>query len=129
MICTGRHSTRHSTPRVPPTPRVPQPPPQNPPPNPHQKRTVARMRISDKPIANRLAALGVEIRPGVALADHTSLGIGGTTDQLLIRNYDTLPEVMRELRNEGIPHKFLGGGTNVLIDDGELNSVVLHLPS
>jgi UDP-N-acetylmuramate dehydrogenase len=87
------------------------------------------MRISDQPVAKRLTALGVEIRPGVALADLTSLAIGGTTDQLLIRNYDTLPEVMHELRNEGIPHKFLGGGTNVLIDDGELNWVILHLPS
>ncbi len=87
------------------------------------------MRISDKPVAARLAAFGVELRPGVSLADLTSLGIGGTTDQLLIRNYDTLPEVIRELKNEGIPYKFLGGGTNILVADGELPWIVLHLPS
>jgi len=87
------------------------------------------MRISDKPVAARLAALGVELRPGVSLSELTSLAIGGTTDQLLIRNYDTLPEVIRELQNEGIPHKFLGGGTNVLVADGELPWIVLHLPS
>lgn len=87
------------------------------------------MRISERPVAQRLVALGVEIRPGIALADLTSLGIGGTTDQLLIRNYDALPEVMRELREEGIPHKFLGGGTNVLVADGELDWVILHLPT
>jgi UDP-N-acetylmuramate dehydrogenase len=87
------------------------------------------MRISDKPVAKRLEALGVEIRPGVSLEELTSLGIGGTTDQLLIRRYDTLPQVMRELKNEGIPHKFLGGGTNVLVADGELPWVVLHLPT
>jgi UDP-N-acetylmuramate dehydrogenase len=36
---------------------------------------------------------------------------------------------MRALAAEGIPHKFLGGGTNVLVDDGELPWVMLHLPS
>jgi UDP-N-acetylmuramate dehydrogenase len=87
------------------------------------------MRISDKPIAARLAALGVELRAGVSLAELTSLGIGGTTDQLLIRRYETLPLVIRELKNEGIPHKFLGGGTNLLVADGELPWVVLHLPA
>src|ERR1700733_13102359 len=87
------------------------------------------MRISDMPIAARLAALGVELRPGVSLADHTSLGIGGTTDELLIRRYEALPDVIRELKNEGVPYKFLGGGTNVLVADGELPWIVLHLPS
>ncbi len=87
------------------------------------------MRISDKPIAARLAALGVELRPDVSLQELTSLGIGGITDLLLIRRYDALPEVMRELKNDGIPYKFLGGGTNVLVADGELPWVMLHLPA
>ena len=87
------------------------------------------MRINDKLVAKRLAALGVELRPGVSLADLTSLGIGGTTDQLPIRRYETLPEVIRELKSEGIPHKFLGGGSNLLVADGELPWVVLHLPT
>jgi len=87
------------------------------------------MRISDKPVAARLAALGVELRPAVSLAELTSLGIGGTTDQLLVRRYETLPQVIRELKNEGIPHKFIGGGTNLLVADGELPWVVLHLPA
>src|ERR1700758_5138655 len=87
------------------------------------------MRISDKPIAARLAALGVELRPDVSLQELTSLGIGGITDLLLIRRYDALPEVMRELKNDGIPYKFLGGGTNVLVVDGELPWVMLHLPA
>ena len=36
---------------------------------------------------------------------------------------------MRLLANESIPHRFLGGGTNVLIADGELPWVVLQLPA
>ena len=77
------------------------------------------MRIKDT-TAVRLKELGVELRPGVSLAEQTSLGIGGTTDELLLRNYETIPEVMRLLADEKIPHRFLGGGTNVLIADGEL---------
>jgi UDP-N-acetylmuramate dehydrogenase len=87
------------------------------------------MRISDRPVAARLAALGVELRSGVSLQELTSLGIGGATDLLLIRRYDALPEVVQELKNEGIPYKFLGGGTNVLVADGELPWVMLHLPA
>jgi UDP-N-acetylmuramate dehydrogenase len=87
------------------------------------------MRISDKPIAACLKELGVELRPGVPLSEKTSLGIGGTTDQLLLRKFETIPEVMHLLANENIPHRFLGGGTNVLIADGELPYVVLHLPT
>jgi UDP-N-acetylmuramate dehydrogenase len=86
------------------------------------------MRIEEH-VAARLKELGAEIRQGVSLAEHTSLGIGGTTDELLLRRYETIPEVMRVLANENIRHKFLGGGTNVLVADGELPWVALHLPS
>ncbi|MFZ0978550.1 MAG: UDP-N-acetylmuramate dehydrogenase [Candidatus Acidiferrales bacterium] len=86
------------------------------------------MRIRDTAAA-RLRELGVELRPGVSLTEQTSLGIGGTTDELLLRNYETIPEVMRLLADEKIPHRFLGGGTNVLIADGDLPYVILHLPT
>ncbi len=87
------------------------------------------MRISHLPIAANLANLGVEVRPGASLSELTSLGIGGVTDRLLVRRYESLPEVMRLLDGEGVPHRFLGGGTNVLITDGELPWVVLQLPA
>ena len=86
------------------------------------------MRIKDAATA-RLRELGVEVKQGVALADETSLGIGGTTDELLLRKYETIPEVMGLLAEEKIPHRFLGGGTNVLIADGDLPYVILHLPT
>lgn len=86
------------------------------------------MRINAE-LAEKLKALGVDVRPGVSLADLTSLGIGGTTDEILLRRYEAIPEVMRLLKSEGIPHRFLGGGTNVLVMDGELPFVALHLPS
>src|ERR1700720_4730466 len=87
------------------------------------------MRINDSTIVERLKELGVELRSAVSLKEKTSLEIGGTTDELLLHRYDTIPEVMRLLANEKIPYRFLGGGTNVLVHDGELPWIVLHLPT
>jgi UDP-N-acetylmuramate dehydrogenase len=87
------------------------------------------MRINDKSVIERLKELGVEVRAGISLTEKTSLEIGGTTDELLLHRYDTIPDVMRLLSDAKIPHRFLGGGTNVLIPDGELPWVVLHLPT
>ncbi len=85
------------------------------------------MRIRDPRVTAALPDLGVEWRPGAALAEQTSLGIGGTTDLLLLCQHIHLPELIRLLREAGIEHRFLGGGTNVLIRDGELPWVVLQL--
>jgi UDP-N-acetylmuramate dehydrogenase len=87
------------------------------------------MRINDNAIVERLKELGVELRPALSLKEKTSLAIGGVTDELLLHRYDTIPQVMRLLADARIPHHFLGGGTNVLIADGELLWVVLHLPA
>src|ERR1700735_3109407 len=86
------------------------------------------MRISGRPIAAKLAELGAELTPGVSLTEKTSLGIGGSTDLLVLRKFETIPEIMRLLAADGIPHRFLGGGSNVLVGDGELAWVALHLP-
>src|ERR1700735_302501 len=86
------------------------------------------MKISNKAI-ERLKELGAEVRQGVSMAEKTSLAIGGTTDEILLRRYETIPEVMHLLADEKIAHHFLGGGTNVLIGDGELPWIVLHLPT
>jgi UDP-N-acetylmuramate dehydrogenase len=87
------------------------------------------MRLENPKLKAALPELGVELRPGVSLAEMTSLGIGGTTDLLLIREYRHLPEVIALLGEAGVWHRFLGGGTNVLIADGELPWVVLQLAS
>lgn len=84
------------------------------------------MRVSDQ-LAAKLKDLGVEVQHGVSLATRTSLEIGGTTDELILRRYDRIADVMSLLANERIPWRFLGGGTNVLIGDGELSWVALHL--
>src|ERR1700676_63688 len=85
------------------------------------------MRLADPTLISALSELRVELQPGIALADHTSLAIGGTTDLLRIRKHESIPELLRLLDSNSIPHKFLGGGSNLLVDDGELPWIVLQL--
>jgi UDP-N-acetylmuramate dehydrogenase len=85
------------------------------------------MRITDSKLIAALAELDVRHIAGASLAERTSLGIGGTTDVLLVRRHPSLPELVTLLDAAEIPHRFLGGGSNVLIDDGELPWVILQL--
>ena len=87
------------------------------------------MRINDPNLLKGLAELGVELRPAARLSDLTSLGIGGTTDLLRITKHESIPGLLNLLDSNHIPHKFLGGGSNLLVDDGELPWVVLQLAS
>ena len=85
------------------------------------------MRIEDLKILAALPELGTELRRGVSLAELTSLGIGGTTDLLKIQRHEAIPGLLKLLDAHGVPHKFLGGGSNLLVVDGELPFVVLQL--
>ena len=85
------------------------------------------MRINDPKIVAGLAELEIELRHGAALADLTSLGIGGTTDLLRVKKHESLSDLLNLLDANHLPHKFLGGGSNLLVGDGELPWVVLQL--
>jgi len=85
------------------------------------------MHIENARVLSALPALGVEMRRSVSLAEMTYLGIGGTTDLLRIQKHEAIPDLLNMLDREGVPHKFLGGGSNLLIIDGELPFVVLQL--
>jgi len=85
------------------------------------------MHLSDPQIHRSLAEAGVELEPSVRLSERTSLGIGGTTDLLRIRKHDAIPAILDLLDQHKVPHRFLGGGSNLLIGDGELPWVVLQL--
>src|SRR5580693_8025700 len=85
------------------------------------------MRINDAQLIAAIGALGVEHRVGVSLAAKTSLEIGGSSDLLVIHKHESLPELIHLLKQAGVPHRFLGGGSNVLLPDGELPWVILQL--
>jgi UDP-N-acetylmuramate dehydrogenase len=85
------------------------------------------MRIEDPKILAALPELGVELRGATALSAETHLGIGGTTDLLSIQKHDAIPDLLDLLDRSHLPHRFLGGGSNLLVQDGELPWVVLQL--
>jgi UDP-N-acetylmuramate dehydrogenase len=85
------------------------------------------MRIENSKILAALPELGVELRTAASLDELTSLGIGGATDLLLITTHDSIPELLHLLDSHGVPHRFLGGGSNLLVGDGDLPWVVLQL--
>jgi UDP-N-acetylmuramate dehydrogenase len=85
------------------------------------------MQIKEPKILAALPELGAELRREVSLAELTSLGIGGTTDLLRILRHEAIPSLLKLLDQHGVPHKFLGGGSNLLVVDGELPFVVLQL--
>src|SRR2546426_3274290 len=85
------------------------------------------MHINDPRIVASLAELGVELRARPKLSQWTSLGIGGTTDLLRITKHESIPDLLNLLDANHIPHKFLGGGSNLLVRDGELPWIVQQL--
>src|SRR5271166_3842577 len=85
------------------------------------------MRIETDKILEAFGNLQVELRRGVSLAELTYLGIGGTSDLLRINRHESIPELLNLLDENGVAHKFLGGGSNLLVMDGELPFVVLQL--
>jgi len=87
------------------------------------------MRIENPKLVAALPGLGVQLKPGTSLSEHTSLGIGGTTDLLRITRHEAIPDLLNLLDSQAVPHKFLGGGSNLLVGDGELPWVVLQLVS
>jgi UDP-N-acetylmuramate dehydrogenase len=87
------------------------------------------MRIEDPKVVAALSELNVELRRSSSLAELTSLAIGGTTDLMRIRKHESISGLLTLLDSHGVPHRFLGGGSNLLVGDGELPWVVLQLTS
>jgi len=85
------------------------------------------MRIEDPNILAELAGLQIERQADVSLAELTYLGIGGTTDLLRIRKHESIPALLELLDRHAVTHEFLGGGSNLLVIDGDLPFVVVQL--
>jgi UDP-N-acetylmuramate dehydrogenase len=70
-----------------------------------------------------------ELLPDAPLAPRTTVRVGGPAD-LLVRpaDPDALAELLRAVRELGVPLAILGGGANTLVADGGVRGVVLRLP-
>jgi UDP-N-acetylmuramate dehydrogenase len=72
------------------------------------------------------AKFGEHFDTNVSLARYTSARIGGLADGLLTANsVDELDTMVRYLWKEEIPFVILGGGSNVLVSDAGVRSLVL----
>lgn len=68
-----------------------------------------------------------ELREGVPLAPHTTLGVGGPADGWAeVRTPERLAAVLEFARERGLPVQLLGGGSNVLVADAGLRAVVVR---
>ncbi|MGH9788631.1 MAG: UDP-N-acetylmuramate dehydrogenase [Candidatus Acidiferrales bacterium] len=85
------------------------------------------MRIESPRLRAAFTELGVEHHADEAMADWTSLAVGGQTDVLVVHKPNRLPELVALLRSDGISWRFVGGGTNLLVGDSDLSWVALHL--
>ncbi len=85
------------------------------------------MQVENPRLVAAFPELGVEHRGAEPLSEWTSLGVGGRTDILVIHEPRHLPELTRLLDEENLPRRFLGGGSNLLVADGEVPWVLLHL--
>src|ERR1700726_799778 len=85
------------------------------------------MKLTDPQLLAALPDLDVAHIPAASLAARTSLGIGGSTDLLVIRRQASLPALFALLQQSGVAFRFLGGGSNLLVDDGDLPWIVLQL--
>lgn len=70
--------------------------------------------------------LGRKVRRRVPLAPVTTLGVGGEAEWLITPTGPAdLVQALRLCREHGVPWRVLGGGTNLLVDDGGVSGVVL----
>src|SRR5512133_661190 len=71
---------------------------------------------------------GAEQATDVALADHTTLRVGGPARRMIIAETETeLIETVRELDTAGEPLLILGGGSNLLIGDSGFDGTVIKI--
>lgn len=72
----------------------------------------------------------IKIQKNVQLAKFTTLGIGGQAKYFVaVKDNSLLKEILFWARKNKIPWYVLGGGSNILIQDGELAALVIKMDS
>jgi UDP-N-acetylmuramate dehydrogenase len=85
------------------------------------------MLLTDSEFIQQIGDHGGRYRPDQPLREHTSLGVGGAADLIVLRGTEALEPIVEGLRERGIPWGLLGGGTNVLPADEPFWKVFLQL--
>ncbi len=87
------------------------------------------MALMDADVIRSAAALeDADILTNEPLSKHTSLGVGGPADLFVVpRSIAALAEVIRHATEAGVPYLVLGEGTNVIVQDGGVRGIVIHI--
>jgi len=87
------------------------------------------MSVTTVNLYQQLAQMsGLEVRRDEPMARHTSFGIGGPADILVIpADTASLVEVVRTLATAGREPFYIGNGTNLLVRDGGIRGVVVKI--
>jgi UDP-N-acetylmuramate dehydrogenase len=82
--------------------------------------------ISPELVLRLRELFGDRLGESVPMAPYTSARIGGLADFLLeVRSAEDLAEVTRQLWDEEVPFRILGGGSNILVSDRGVREVVV----
>ena len=85
------------------------------------------MMLTDPHIVREMERGGARYLADQPLSEHTSLGVGGPADIIVLTRLEALEPVVEGLRQRGIPWGLLGGGTNVLPIDEPFRKIFLQL--
>ena len=87
------------------------------------------MSVTTVNLYQQLAQMsGLEVRRDEPMARHTSFGIGGPADILVIpQDTASLIQVVRTLATAGSEPFYIGNGTNLLVRDGGIRGVVVKI--
>lgn len=72
--------------------------------------------------------MSIEIQTDVALAPHSTLGVGGSASHFVtVRSEAELLEAVVYAQKQSLPLCVLGGGSNVLVADEGIEALVIHM--
>jgi UDP-N-acetylmuramate dehydrogenase len=81
----------------------------------------------DPKVMEALGELGVPFRESEPLSRHTSMGVGGPAAVMVFpRSPEELRQALRLRRELGVPHRILGGGSNLVVVDEGLEELVVN---
>ncbi len=81
----------------------------------------------DRRVSAALREAGVAFREGEPLSRHTTMGVGGPAAVMAFpRSTEELRQTLRIRRDLEVPHRILGGGSNLVVVDEGLDELVIN---
>ena len=79
-------------------------------------------------IENDLKLIGANYLINEPMSKHTTFGIGGNVDLLILpKENSQIPKIINTINNHNINFYFLGSGSNILVADDGIRGIVISL--